>query len=55
MNKEKRCTNCGKFPFCDEDLSTGESIENCWIKREMKLDEYDGINFKFKEVREWEK
>jgi hypothetical protein len=53
MNKEKRCTNCGKFPFCDEDLSTGESIENCWIKRqvEMKLDSKKGEVFDFNKVK----
>ena len=37
----KRCTNCGKFPFC-EDTVSDEKDEVCanWIKRRvgMKLD-----------------
>ena len=50
----ERCTNCGKYPFCN---NCNNPQGNCgkWVKREMKLDEYDGINYKFKEVRRWEK
>lgn len=33
--EEKRCTNCGKFPFCE--IEPGECDKNQnWIKREVK-------------------
>lgn len=47
MEQMKRCTNCGKFPFCEED---GKYIDNCWIKREMKLDSKKDEVFDFSKV-----
>lgn len=48
----KRCTNCGKFPFCEEDFADGQHIDNCWIKRErnLKLENTDGYNFDFENI-----
>ena len=48
----KRCTNCGKFPFCEEDFADGKDINNCWIKREveLKLDSKKGDIFDFRRI-----
>ena len=52
MVKDKRCTNCGRFPFCNYDYNTcliayikrfgnpqgpiNDSVKDYWIKRENK-------------------
>lgn len=48
----KRCTNCGKFPFCEEEFEDGKHIDSCWIKRdrELKLENTDKYNYDFKEI-----
>lgn len=49
----KRCTNCGKFPFCEDDVSDEkDGVCNKWIKRkiEMKLDSKNGQVFDFSKV-----
>jgi hypothetical protein len=34
----KRCTNCGKFPFCEDDVSDGKNgICNKWVKRNVEM------------------
>lgn len=47
----KRCTNCGKFPFCDVAYERNTVCTN-WVKRqvEMKLDSKKGCVFDFSKV-----
>lgn len=42
----KRCTNCGKFPFC-KDIKDPRKENNCdrWIKRILKEVKYGKNNF----------
>ena len=48
----KRCENCGKFPFCE--LANKEPKENCklWEKRnsDLKLTKIDETGFVFDEI-----
>ena len=33
----KRCTNCGKFPFCEDEITDEkEAVCNNWVKREVE-------------------
>ena len=50
---KKRCTNCGKFPFCEDDVSDEKNgVCSKWIKREvqMKLDSKKGEVFEFRRL-----
>lgn len=51
---KKRCTNCGKFPFCEDDVSD-ERNGSCakWVKRnvEMKLDSKKEQEFDFSKIK----
>jgi len=51
MEVKKRCTNCGYYPFCER-IEKATSYCDFWLKRErsLKLENKDGLNFKFKEV-----
>lgn len=47
----KRCTSCGRFPFCEKSKGPTDLCEN-HIKREveMKLVNKDGENFEFERI-----
>ena len=53
MEQMKRCTNCGKFPFCEDDVSDEkDGVCANWIKRKMetKLDSKIEQEFDFSKV-----
>ena len=56
IEKTKRCTNCGKHPFCD-DITDGvtPTCDNGWVKKEResdtKLDYRAGEIFRFEKLK----
>lgn len=53
-NINKRCTNCGRHPFCD-DISDGitPSCDNQWIKKTRESD--TKLNYKAGEIFRFER
>ena len=53
MEINKRCTNCGYFPFCQR-IEKNTSYCDSWRKRErnLKLERINGENFEFEKIGE---
>lgn len=46
----KRCENCGKFPFCEFADKNPKDNCNLWEKRNLKLIQKDEEGFTFEEI-----
>lgn len=51
MEVTKRCTNCGRFPFCKQSPNIKDK---CWIKRDVQthLKNKDGEIFEFGRIKD---
>ena len=41
MGTNKRCGNCGRYPFCNRTNGASDCCEN-WIKRKLEVRENSG-------------
>ena len=48
----KRCSNCGKYPFCGKCYTPTDCCDD-WVKQsyDTKLTKVDGLNYTFEEVK----